>query len=78
MTQRKCPCYRPDFHDYSGNPYETANTATTIAFCVVLAELGIISWIRHRFMDMPWASALFQIGLGGALVFLAGILIGNS
>jgi rubrerythrin len=61
-------------------PYLIPNykTATTIAVCVVLAELGIISWIRHRFMDTPWASALFQIGLGGALVFLAGILIGNS
>ncbi len=53
-------------------------TATTIAVCVVLTELVIISWIRHRFMDTPWGSALFQIGLGGALVFLAGILIGNS
>lgn len=53
-------------------------TATSIAVCVVLAELGIISWIRHRFMDTPWASALFQVALGGALVFLAGILIGNS
>jgi rubrerythrin len=53
-------------------------TATTIAICVVVAELGIISWIRHRYMDTPWASALFQVMLGGALVFLAGILIGNS
>jgi len=53
-------------------------TATGIAVGVVLAELGIISWIRHRFMDTPWASALFQIALGGLLVFLAGVLIGNS
>jgi len=53
-------------------------TATGIAVGVVLVELGLISWIRHRFMDTPWGSALFQIGLGGALVFLAGILIGNS
>ncbi len=53
-------------------------TATSIAICVVLVELGIISWIRHRFMDTPWASALFQVALGGALVFVAGILIGNS
>lgn len=53
-------------------------TATTIAVGVVLVELGLISWIRHRFMDTPWASALFQVALGGALVFLAGILIGNS
>lgn len=52
--------------------------ATGIAICVVLVELGIISWVRHRFMDTPWASALFQVALGGLLVFLAGILIGVS
>jgi len=38
-------------------------TATSIAVCVVLVELGVISWIRHRFMDSPWASALFQVAL---------------
>ena len=61
-------------------PYLIPNykTATSIAVCVVLVELGIISWVRHRFMDTPWASALFQVALGGALVFLAGILIGIS
>jgi rubrerythrin len=61
-------------------PYLIPNvkTATTIAVCVVLVELGVISWVRHRFMDTPWASALFQVALGGALVFAAGILIGNS
>lgn len=53
-------------------------TATSIAVCVVLVELGIISWIRHRFMDTPWVSALFQVALGELLVFLAGILIGVS
>ena len=61
-------------------PYLIPNykTATSIAVCVVLVELGVISWVRHRFMDTPWASALFQVALGGLLVFLAGILIGNS
>ena len=53
-------------------------TAVAVAVAVVLVELGTISWVRHRFMDTPWASALFQVALGGALVFLAGILIGNS
>ncbi|HEU5071558.1 MAG TPA: ferritin family protein [Verrucomicrobiae bacterium] len=53
-------------------------TATTVAVCVVLVELFLISWIRHRFMDTPWSAALFQVALGGALVFLAGILIGIS
>jgi rubrerythrin len=61
-------------------PYLIPNvkTATSVAVAVVLVELGVISWVRHRFMDTPWASALFQVALGGALVFLAGILIGNS
>ena len=61
-------------------PYLIPNvkTATTIAVCVVLVELGVISWIRHRFMDTPIVSALLQVGLGGALVFLAGVLIGIS
>jgi len=61
-------------------PYLIPNyrTATTIAIFVVLTELGIISWVRHRFMDTAWTSALFQVALGGFLVFLAGILIGVS
>jgi hypothetical protein len=61
-------------------PYLIGNvhTATGIAVGVVLVELVIISWVRHRFMDTPWVSALLQIMLGGALVFLAGILIGIS
>jgi hypothetical protein len=29
-------------------------------------------------MDSPWMAALLQIMLGGALVFLAGVLIGKS
>jgi rubrerythrin len=61
-------------------PYLISNvkTATTVAVCVVLVELGVISWVRHRFMDTPLVSAILQVVLGGALVFLAGILIGNS
>src|SRR5438034_7784748 len=53
-------------------------TATSVAVCVVLAELGAISWVRHKFMDTPLASAVLQVVLGGALVFLAGMVIGNS
>jgi hypothetical protein len=29
-------------------------------------------------MDTPWISATVQVMLGGALVFVAGILIGNA
>jgi rubrerythrin len=52
--------------------------ATGIALAVVIIELGVISWIRHRFMDTPLTSAVFQVVLGGVLVFLTGILIGSS
>ena len=45
---------------------------------VVLAELAMITWIRHRYMDSPWISAALQVGLGGVLVFITGALIGNS
>jgi rubrerythrin len=53
-------------------------TATWIAVIIVMAELGLISWIRHRFMDTPWSSAAIQVVLGGLLVFGVGILIGKS
>jgi rubrerythrin len=53
-------------------------TATAVAVAVVLVELGVIAWIRNHFMDTPLASAVFQVVIGGVLVFLAGILIGSS
>ena len=48
------------------------------AFVVVLAELGVITWVRHRYMDTPIATAAIQVAFGGALVFITGILIGSS
>ncbi len=53
-------------------------TATALAFAVVALELAVISWIRTHYMDTPFLQAAFQVVLGGALVFAAGILIGNS
>jgi len=41
-------------------------------------ELAAISWIRHRYMDTPFLAAAFQVMVGGALVFAAGIAIGSS
>ncbi|PTX92029.1 rubrerythrin [Verrucomicrobia bacterium LW23] len=57
-------------HDY--------HLALWVAIAVVLVELGIIAWIRHRYMDTPLLQAMFQIVVGGILVFLAGILIGGA
>jgi len=52
--------------------------AMTIAALVVIVELGTITWIRHRYMDTPTIPAALQVGLGGVLVFLTGVLIGSS
>ena len=52
--------------------------ATTVALLVVAAELAVIAWIRKRYMDTPLLSAIFQVVVGGVLVFLAGWLIGSG
>jgi rubrerythrin len=52
--------------------------ATAVAIGVVGIELGVIAWVRHRFMETPWLGATLQVVLGGVLVFLAGVLIGKS
>jgi erythrin-vacuolar iron transport family protein len=52
--------------------------ATTCACIVVALELAVISWIRTRFMDTPFPRAVFQVIIGGMLVFLVGVLIGSS
>jgi erythrin-vacuolar iron transport family protein len=53
-------------------------TATAIAVLVVIVELLAIAWIRWRYMETQFWRASFQIVLGGALVFAAGILIGSA
>jgi len=61
------PFLIPNFH-----------VAAVVAVLVVIAELGTITWVRHRYMESPWVSATLQVGLGGAIVFAAGWLIGRS
>lgn len=53
-------------------------TATGIAALVVVLELGAIAWIRFKYMETPFHSAVVQVVLGGFLVLLTGILIGGS
>src|SRR5262249_1760138 len=61
-------------------PYLITNVdvATYIAIGVVVVELLVIAWVRQRFMDPPLLAAVFQVVVGGMLVFLAGILIGSA
>ena len=54
------------------------SAAMTTAIAVVVLELAAITWVRHRYMETPPLSAAVQVGIGGALVFLTGILIGSS
>ena len=53
-------------------------TAMTVAIAVVIVELGVISWIRWKYMDSPPLAATLQVAFGGALVFATGVLIGVS
>jgi erythrin-vacuolar iron transport family protein len=60
------PFLIPDFH-----------SAMVIAVLIVIIELGVISWIRYKYMDTPFLKAAFQVAVGGFLVFLTGIFIGS-
>ena len=54
------------------------NQALILAYIVVAIELFAISYIRYHYFKMSfWLSAL-QVIFGGALVFIAGVLIGAS
>ena len=53
-------------------------TATVLAGVVVLFELLAIAWIQWKYMDTPPVSAVAKVMLGGALVLVAGILIGSA
>ena len=52
--------------------------AMLVAVIIVAVELGVISYIRHRYMDTPFLQAAFQVIVGGVLVFLTGWLIGSA
>jgi len=53
-------------------------TATTLAVVVVMIELWAIAWIRSRYMDTKFLQAVFEVVVGGLIVFAAGILIGSA
>jgi erythrin-vacuolar iron transport family protein len=54
------------------------NLATTVAVAVVVVELIAIAYIRRYYMDTPLSSAIFQVVIGGVIVFITGIVIGSS
>jgi VIT1/CCC1 family predicted Fe2+/Mn2+ transporter len=52
--------------------------ALTVAYLVVGIELIAIAFIRYRYFRMNFWVSVLQVVVGGGLVFLAGVLIGNS
>lgn len=52
--------------------------ATAVATLIVLVELFVIAWIRNKYMDTLFSTAVVQVVVGGVLVFLCGILIGSA
>lgn len=53
-------------------------TATVLAIAVVVVELWVIAWIRSRYMDTRFLQAVFEVVVGGLIVFAAGVLIGGA
>ncbi len=54
------------------------NTALSLAYVVVGIELIAIGYARFHFFKLSFWSSIAQVLFGGALVFLAGILIGSA
>ncbi|MFI6744365.1 hypothetical protein ACIBI9_66905 [Nonomuraea sp. NPDC050451] len=48
--------------------------ALTVALAVVVVELVVLAWLRHRFFRVSFAGSLATVTLGGVLI--AGISIG--
>jgi erythrin-vacuolar iron transport family protein len=53
-------------------------TATTIAGVIVAFELAAIAYVRWKYMETPFTSALVQVVIGGILALIVGIKIGGG
>jgi VIT1/CCC1 family predicted Fe2+/Mn2+ transporter len=56
----------------------SVQTALSVAYIVVAIELVLIAWIRYHYFRTSFMRSSLQVMGGGALVFLAGVLIGSS
>ena len=61
-------------------PYLIPNfwTATMVAVVIVFIELWVIAWIRAKYMDTKFLRAVFEVVVGGLVVFAIGVLIGSG
>jgi VIT1/CCC1 family predicted Fe2+/Mn2+ transporter len=54
------------------------HTALAVASVTVACELVAIAWVRKRFLDVSLRSSLVQVTLGGVIVAITGVLIGQA
>ena len=54
------------------------DTALSVAYPVVAAELLLIAWIRKRYQQVSLRQSLIQVTLGGVLVAGVGIILGHA
>ena len=52
--------------------------ALMVAYIVVAIELAIISWVRLRYFGMGFTRSTLQVFGGGLIVFIVGIVLGQS
>lgn len=52
-------------------------TATWLSIAVVFVELWVIAWVRAKYMDTKFLRAVFEVVVGGFIVFFVGVWIGN-
>jgi VIT1/CCC1 family predicted Fe2+/Mn2+ transporter len=53
-------------------------TALHLAYVVVVCELLGIAFIRYRFMETPLVTTILQVIVGGGIVFVLGIFLGQA
>lgn len=61
------PFFLPDVH-----------TALELAFLIVGIELLVIAYIRYHYFKLRFWLSVLQVVIGGGLVLIAGLLIGNA
>ena len=52
-------------------------TALPLAYAVVVVELLVIAYIRFHFMKSPLAQTIWQVIVGGGVVFAVGVWLGR-
>jgi erythrin-vacuolar iron transport family protein len=53
-------------------------TALPIAYAVVSCELVAIAWVRKRFLKVALGTSLIQVTVGGVIVAIVGVLVGQA